>query len=102
MGDTGTVTTGGANAVYQVTAVVSGAVTAFTITNSGSGYSVSNGQATTHTTGGGNDAFTINVFTIGIGPTQQVATVTTVSTGDTYLGATVVSAPSATSSSHAR
>ena len=87
VGDTGTVTTGGANATYQVTAVNAGAVIAFVITNSGSGYSVSNGQATSVTTGGGNGAFTINVFTIGIGPTEDVATVTTTVTGDTRLGA---------------
>ena len=49
----------------------------FTITNSGSGYSVSNGNATSVTTGGGNGAFTVNIFTIGIGPTEDVATVTT-------------------------
>lgn len=87
VGDTGTVTTGGANATYQVTAVVAGAVSAFIITNSGSSYSVSNGQATAITTGAGNGAFTVNVFQIGIGPKQQVATVTTTMTGDTPLGA---------------
>jgi hypothetical protein len=87
VGDTGTVTTGGANATYQVTAVVGGAVTAFVITDSGSGYSVSNGQATAVTTGGGDGTFTVNVFTIGIGPSQDVATVTTTLTGDTNLGA---------------
>ena len=87
VGDTGTVTTGGANATYKVLTVVSGAVASFTITNSGSGYSTSSGNATSVTTGGGDGTFTVNIFSIGIGPSQQVATVTTTSTGDTPLGA---------------
>ena len=90
VGDTGTVTTGGANATYTVTSVVAGAVATFTITNSGSGYSASSGNATSPggaQPGGGNSAFTVNIFLVGIGPSQQVATVTTSSPGDTPLGA---------------
>lgn len=84
VGDTGTVTTGGANAAYTVTSVVAGAVATFSITNSGSGYAASNGQATAVVTGGGNGSFTVNVFTIGIGPSQQVVKV---DGGATVVGA---------------
>jgi hypothetical protein len=62
--DTGTVTTGGGNATYIVTAVVGGGVSSFNIVLTGTGYSVSNGQATAKTSGSGNGAFTVNVTAI--------------------------------------
>lgn len=54
VGNTGTIAGGtGSLATFQVTAVTAGAVTAFTITYSGTGYTVKNGVATTATSGTG-------------------------------------------------
>jgi hypothetical protein len=63
-GDTGTITTGNANATYLVQTVGGGgAVTAFEITNAGSGYSVSAGNATAT---GGSQPGTGTGFTVDI------------------------------------
>ena len=50
-GDTGTISTGGANATYKVLAVTGGVVTAVVLTGAGTGYSTGLGVATA--TGGG-------------------------------------------------
>ncbi len=56
VGDTGTIAGGtGALATYQVTAVTGGAVTAFTVTYSGTGYAAGTGIATTRTSGNGSN-----------------------------------------------
>jgi len=62
--DTGTISGGTTLATYKVTAVAGGAVTAFTITSGGAGYSVANGVATTRTSGTGRN-FAVNILTVG-------------------------------------
>ena len=78
--DTGTITTGGGNATYKITAVSGGAVTTFTITAPGTGYSTGNGQATA--TGGAQpgsgSGFTVNIVSpdgavVSSGSTQSVS-----------------------------
>ncbi len=74
VGDTGTIVCslnngrcyGGNNATYQITSVSSGAVTGFTITNGGSGYTYSNvgfqgSGAATHATSGSGTGFLANI-----------------------------------------
>jgi hypothetical protein len=70
-GDTGTINDPpdgfGFGATYVVDAVDGGGgVTAFTVTTAGSGYGVGV-TTTTHTTGSGDDAFTVDVTSVGVG-----------------------------------
>ena len=51
----------------NITSVDNGAVLTYHITSSGTGYSVTIGAATTHTSGSGDDNFTIDINTVGDG-----------------------------------
>lgn len=65
IGDTGTVDAGSENATYAVTAVDGeGAVTAYTLTASGTAYAVADSVGTAVVTGGGDGALTINIAEI--------------------------------------
>lgn len=62
IGDTGTITTGNAAAAYQVLTVdPNGAVLTVEITSGGSGYTVSTGNATSVTTGSGDDVLLLDI-----------------------------------------
>jgi len=63
VGDYGTINGGVVSATYQVTAVSGGAVTAYSISNTGGGYNPMNNVATTATSGSGS-GFTINITSI--------------------------------------
>lgn len=62
--DTFNITTGGTLATGKVTAVSGSVVTGVILTASGSGYTTGAGKATVHTSGGGNDALTVNITTV--------------------------------------
>lgn len=62
--DTFNITTGGTLATGKVTAATGGVVTAVALTSSGSGYTTGTGKATAKTSGGGNDALTVNITTV--------------------------------------
>lgn len=63
--DTFNITTGGTGATGKVTTVAGTVVTGVQLTSGGSGYTTGAGKATVHTSGGGNDALTVNITTIG-------------------------------------
>jgi len=103
VGNTGTIAGGAAPlATYKVTAVTGGAVTAFTITYSGSGYTVQNGVATTATSGTGTGfevnitsvqtLKTINTF-VSTAPAAGSGTATDLSLGGSTTGTDTLSSP---------
>jgi len=80
VGNTGTINGGTASATYSVTAVSGGrAVTAFTITFSGTNYLVANGVATTRTNGTGS-GFKVNITAVAA-PKQITSFVATAPAG---------------------
>lgn len=64
-GDTGLITTGGGNAIYHVLTVgAGGAVLTVSITQIGDHYTVSNGNATSVTTGSGNGSLKLDITSL--------------------------------------
>jgi hypothetical protein len=75
-GDTGTITSGGADATYVVDTVDGGgAVLTFHLSGNGSHYEVSTGNATSVDTGGGDGGFTIDIGSVTLGNGTARATI---------------------------
>jgi hypothetical protein len=61
VGDTGLILGAGYGAIYTVSTVTAGAVSTFTLSFAGIGYTTGDGQATAPLTGGGDGNFTVNI-----------------------------------------